>query len=54
MTNPSDDTTGIPSRFPAELETTTIDGLSVRYAHARREGAETLLLLSPWPESLMA
>lgn len=54
MTNSLDTTTAIPARFPAELETTTIDGLLVRYAHARREGAETLLLLSPWPESLMA
>lgn len=54
MTNPLNDTTIIPSRFPAALETTTIDGLSVRYAHARRPGAEILLLLSPWPESLMA
>lgn len=54
MTNSSDTTTIIPSRFPAALETTMIDGLSVRFAHARREGAETLLLLSPWPESLMA
>lgn len=54
MTNSSDATTIIPSRFPAALETTMIDGLSVRFAHARREGAETLLLLSPWPESLMA
>lgn len=54
MTNSSDATTIIPSRFPAALDTTMIDGLSVRFAHARREGAETLLLLSPWPESLMA
>jgi pimeloyl-ACP methyl ester carboxylesterase len=54
MTNSSDATTIIPSRFPAALDTTMIDGLSVRFAHARRERAETLLLLSPWPESLMA
>lgn len=54
MTNSLDATTIIPSRFPAALERTTIDGLSVRFAHAPREGTETLLLLSPWPESLMA
>jgi pimeloyl-ACP methyl ester carboxylesterase len=41
-------------RFPVNLETTRIDGLSIRYARAPRQGAETLLLLSPWPESLMA
>ncbi len=34
--------------------TTQIDGLSIRYARAPRDGAETLLLLSPWPESIMA
>ncbi|WP_121120203.1 alpha/beta fold hydrolase [Croceibacterium ferulae] len=56
MTNRLDDTTSLQSRFPAELQMTTIDGLSVRYAHthALRDEAETLLLLSPWPESLMA
>ena len=41
-------------RFPVDLNTTRIDGLSIRYARAPREDAETLLLLSPWPESLMA
>jgi pimeloyl-ACP methyl ester carboxylesterase len=40
--------------FPAPLETAVIDGLTVRYARAPRPDAETLLLLSPWPESLMA
>lgn len=54
MTSLSNATTIVPTRFPAALETTEIDGLSVRYAHARRPAAETLLLLSPWPESLMA
>lgn len=54
MTTSLDTTTIVPSRFPAELETATIDGLLVRYAHAPRPAAETLLLLSPWPESLMA
>jgi pimeloyl-ACP methyl ester carboxylesterase len=41
-------------RFPASLETVRIDGLSIRYARAPRAGAETLMLLSPWPESLLA
>lgn len=47
-------TSASASRFPAKLRTTTIDGLSIRYARAPRRGVETLLLLSPWPESLMA
>lgn len=54
MTDASRPTPHECTSFPAELETTTIDGLSIRYARARRPGAETLLLLSPWPESLMA
>lgn len=41
-------------RFPAELQTAEIDGLTIRYARAPRAGAETLLLLSPWPESIFA
>ncbi|MFJ5162359.1 alpha/beta fold hydrolase [Pantoea sp. NPDC088449] len=41
-------------QFPASIETTQIDGLKIRYARSERAGAETLLLLSPWPESLMA
>ncbi len=40
--------------FPAKLETTQIDGLSIRYARSPREGAESLVLLSPWPESILA
>jgi pimeloyl-ACP methyl ester carboxylesterase len=32
----------------------TIDKLKIRYASAPKLGAETLLLLSPWPESLFA
>jgi pimeloyl-ACP methyl ester carboxylesterase len=40
--------------FPADLQTTEIDGLKIRYARAPRAGAETLLLLSPWPESIFA
>jgi pimeloyl-ACP methyl ester carboxylesterase len=41
-------------RFPAELQFIEIDGLTIRYAHSPRSGAETLLLLSPWPESIFA
>lgn len=40
--------------FPAELQTAEIDSLKIRYARAPRAGAETLLLLSPWPESIFA
>lgn len=41
-------------RFPADLQSAQIEGLSIRYARAPRAGAETLLLLSPWPESIFA
>ena len=54
MTNDLKNAAVTRSQFPAELERATIDGLSVRFARARRPGAETVLLLSPWPESLMA
>jgi pimeloyl-ACP methyl ester carboxylesterase len=33
---------------------TTVDGLRIRYATSPKPGAETLLLLSPWPESIYA
>jgi pimeloyl-ACP methyl ester carboxylesterase len=33
---------------------TTVDGLTIRYATNPKPGAETLLLLSPWPESIYA
>jgi pimeloyl-ACP methyl ester carboxylesterase len=35
-------------------EFTTIDGLRIRYAARPKKGAETVLLFSPWPESLLA
>lgn len=35
-------------------EFTTIDGLAIRYARSPKAGAETVLLFSPWPESLLA
>ncbi|TGE03813.1 alpha/beta fold hydrolase [Hymenobacter fodinae] len=35
-------------------EFATIAGLRIRYAHSPRAGADTVLLLSPWPESLLA
>ena len=31
-----------------------VDGLKIRYADSERGGGETVLLLSPWPESLFA
>ncbi|WCK80181.1 alpha/beta fold hydrolase [Agrobacterium fabrum] len=48
------DQTPTYEQFPAQVQTTEIDGLKIRYAHAPRAGAETLLLLSPWPESIFA
>jgi pimeloyl-ACP methyl ester carboxylesterase len=33
---------------------TTLDGLRIRYARSPKPGAETVLLLSPWPESIYA
>ena len=33
---------------------TTVDGLTIRYATTPKEGAETVVLLSPWPESIYA
>jgi pimeloyl-ACP methyl ester carboxylesterase len=35
-------------------EFTTIDGLRIRYATSPKAGADTVLLFSPWPESLLA
>lgn len=39
---------------PIRPEFTTIDGLAIRYARSPKDGAETVLLFSPWPESLLA
>jgi pimeloyl-ACP methyl ester carboxylesterase len=44
----------IQSLFPSPIEYTIIDGLEIRYSRARRAGAETILLLSPMPESIYA
>lgn len=54
MTNKNAPGSNFQTQFPAAIETTQIDGLSIRYARTPKDGAETLLLLSPWPESLMA
>jgi len=35
-------------------EFTTLDGLTIRYATSPKPGAETVVLLSPWPESIYA
>jgi pimeloyl-ACP methyl ester carboxylesterase len=32
----------------------TADGLVIRYAEADEGGNETVVLLNPWPESLLA
>jgi pimeloyl-ACP methyl ester carboxylesterase len=39
---------------PIRPEFTTIEGLRIRYAASPKAGAETVLLFSPWPESLLA
>ncbi len=54
MTSEKKTPAGLPTQFPAALETAKIDGLSIRYARAARADADTLLLLSPWPESIFA
>jgi pimeloyl-ACP methyl ester carboxylesterase len=35
-------------------EFTTLDGLTIRYATSPKQRAETVVLLSPWPESIFA
>jgi pimeloyl-ACP methyl ester carboxylesterase len=42
------------SKPPFEPKTRTIDGLRIRYAVHDEKRADTLLLLSPWPESIYA
>jgi len=48
------DLTHLPADCPIRPSFTQIDGLQIRYARAERAGAETLLLLSPMPESILA
>lgn len=33
---------------------TTLDGLTIRYATSKKPGADAVILLSPWPESIYA
>jgi pimeloyl-ACP methyl ester carboxylesterase len=33
---------------------TALDGLTIRYATSPKAGAQTVVLLSPWPESIYA
>lgn len=45
----------VPSRHdPIEPTFTTLDGLKIRYALSPKPAAETVVLLSPWPESIYA
>ena len=44
--------TGNPTRI--QPQSLTLDGLSIRYATSQRPDAPTLLMLSPWPESIFA
>lgn len=46
--------TGSHEAFPVALQKAEIDGLSIRYARSPRAGAPTVVLLSPWPESIFA
>jgi pimeloyl-ACP methyl ester carboxylesterase len=39
---------------PIQMQFRTIDGLSIRYAESQDQRSEHALLLSPWPESLLA
>jgi pimeloyl-ACP methyl ester carboxylesterase len=39
---------------PFQAESATIDGLKIRYATHEMKSADTLFLLSPWPESIYA
>ncbi len=48
------DTSHIPEDCPIRPRFAVIDGVTVRYARSERPGAEALLLLSPWPESILA
>jgi pimeloyl-ACP methyl ester carboxylesterase len=43
-----------PETAQIKPELTTFEELSIRYAVNPKPGAETLLMLSPWPESLYA
>jgi pimeloyl-ACP methyl ester carboxylesterase len=43
----------VQEKPPFDVAWRTIDGLKVRYATSRK-GAETLVLFSPWPESIYA
>ena len=43
-----------PAEFIAQLATRDVDGLSIRYAEAGNPHGMPILLLSPWPESILA
>jgi pimeloyl-ACP methyl ester carboxylesterase len=42
------------SAVGSQPEFLPLDGLSIRYATSRRPDVPTLLMLSPWPESIFA
>jgi len=42
------------SRASIEPKFVTVDGLKIRYAVSPKDAAPSLLLLSPWPESIYA
>jgi hypothetical protein len=48
MTSATDNPTRIQPQF------LSLDGVSIRYATSHRPDVPTLLMLSPWPESIFA
>ncbi|MDQ1541026.1 MAG: hypothetical protein QOH29_1752, partial [Actinomycetota bacterium] len=42
------------SNAPIQTQFRTIDGLSLRFAESKGGGDDQAILLSPWPESLLA
>src|SRR5262245_24410315 len=44
----------MPTTTTPEVQFRTVDGVRVRYAETGRSYAPTLLLTSPWPESVYA
>ncbi|EOW0798531.1 alpha/beta fold hydrolase [Vibrio vulnificus] len=49
---PSFPTFNFPESMPMQYE--TINGVDIRYAHSSAEGKPTLVLLSPFPQSILA
>jgi pimeloyl-ACP methyl ester carboxylesterase len=50
----ADDKTGSAAASVIQPQFVEIDGLQIRYARSEASSGETLVLLSPWPESILA